>query len=109
MGIRGMSARTRTRPSIGRFRSDTKGNATVQTALLFGAVALGMAVLAAPMLQDAAHFYTENRALGIDKVITGAVGDPATNKYRIRRSVMSDEAEFICNGRVSSNCPGSGN
>ena len=104
-----MSAKNETRSVIGRFRSDAKGGATVQTALLFGAVALGMAVLAAPMLQDAAHYYAENRALGIDKVITGAVGDPGTNKYRVRRSVMSEEAEIICNGRVSANCIRSGN
>ncbi|MCB1451712.1 MAG: hypothetical protein KDJ67_16635 [Nitratireductor sp.] len=104
-----MSAKNETRSVIGRFRSDAKGGATVQTALLFGAVALGMAVLAAPMLQDAAHYYAENRALGIDKVITGAVGDAATNKYRVRRSVMSDEAEIICNGRISADCVKSGN
>lgn len=92
-----------------RMGSDTSGGATVQTALLFGAVGLGMAVLVAPVLQDAAHYYAENRAFGIDRVITGTVGDPATNKYRVRRSVISDQVEIICNGRVSSDCVKPGN
>lgn len=67
--------------------SDDNGGATLHTALLFGAVALALSVLIAPQLKNAADTYAENRALGIDRVITGAISkEPKT--YTIRKSVL---------------------
>jgi len=62
------------------------GNITVQSALLFGAVALSLSVLAAPLLNEAANRHAENRALGIDRVVTGSIEKSRT--YTIRKSVL---------------------
>ena len=62
------------------------GNITVQSALLFGAIALSLSVLAAPLLNDAANRYAENRALGIDRVMTGSIEKSKT--YTVRKSVL---------------------
>ena len=62
------------------------GNVTVQSALLFGAIALSLSVLAAPLLNDAANRYAENRALGIDRVMTGSIEKSKT--YTVRKSVL---------------------
>ncbi|MFZ1815184.1 MAG: hypothetical protein WBO55_06615 [Rhizobiaceae bacterium] len=85
------------------FSADKRGGATLQAALLFGAIGLGMAVLAAPLLQGAVDFYAENKALGIDRVITGAVGSEP-NRYTIRKSVLSDKPQKICTGKDSGDC-----
>lgn len=66
--------------------ANNKGNITVQSALLFGAVALSLSVLAAPLLNDAADRYAENRALGIDRVMTGSIEKSKT--YTVRKSVL---------------------
>lgn len=71
---------------IGHFKKDTSGGATLQTAMLFGAVALALSVLAAPQLKSAADTYAENRALGIDRVMTGSV--QKAKEYTIRKSVL---------------------
>lgn len=68
------------------FRMNEGGNVTVQSALLFGAVALSLSVLAAPHLKDAADTYAENRALGIDRMMTGSIEKGRT--YTIRKSVL---------------------
>ncbi len=66
---------------------DNYGGATLHTALLFGAVALALSVLIAPQLKNAADTFAENRALGIDRVITGTISkEPKT--YTIRKSVL---------------------
>lgn len=66
--------------------ANRNGNITVQSALLFGAVALSLSVLAAPLLNDAADRYAENRALGIDRVMTGSIEKSKT--YTVRKSVL---------------------
>ena len=68
------------------FANDRHGGASVQTALLFGAVAIALSVLTAPFLEEAADTYAENRALGIDRVMTGSV--KKSRRYTIRRSVL---------------------
>ena len=70
----------------GNFIKNTYGGATLQSALLFGAVAIALAVLVTPQLQQAADVYAENKALGIDRVITGSVEKKRT--YTIRKSVL---------------------
>lgn len=72
---------------IGKFRFDDHGGATLHTALLFGAVAMALSVLIAPQLKNAADTYAENRALGIDHVLTGSISkEPKT--YTVRKSVL---------------------
>lgn len=71
---------------IKKFTVDTHGGATMQTALLFGAVAMALSVLVTPYLKSAADTYAENRALGIDRVITGSV--KKTKHFTIRKSVL---------------------
>lgn len=73
---------------ISQIRKDSHGGATVQTALLFGAVALALSVLIAPQLQGAVDTYAENKALGIDRVITGSLKPKKTKQYVIRKSVL---------------------
>ncbi len=78
---------------LAKFFTDNDGNSTVKTALLFGAVAVAISVLAAPALQNATKLYAENRAFGIDQVMTGSVKKP--KRYIVRKSVLSGDAERV--------------
>lgn len=71
---------------LSKFSENCHGGTTVQTAMLFGAIALALSVLIAPQLQGAVDTYAENRALGIDHVITGSL--KPSKKYTIRKSVL---------------------
>lgn len=72
-----------------RFWSDNSGGATLHTALLFGAVAMALSVLVAPQLKNAADIYAQNKALGIDRVMTGSIQNKEDTKtYTIRKSVL---------------------
>lgn len=82
--------------------ANRSGSATVQTALLFGGIALAVAVLAAPMLQGAAGYYAQNRAFGIDRVMTGGVAKG--ERVTIRKSVLSGEAQVICDAASAKSC-----
>lgn len=70
----------------GSFQQDRCGSTSVQTALWFGAIAMAVSVLAAPKLHDAVDLYAENRAFGIDRVMTGSVKQ--TKQYTVRKSVL---------------------
>lgn len=73
--------------SISEFRFNRSGGATMQSALLFGAVGLALAVLLTPQLKSASDYYAENRALGVDRVITGAI-EKKIQRRIVRRSVL---------------------
>lgn len=68
------------------FQNNQYGGSTVQIALMFGAVAMALSVLVAPQVRNAVDVYAENKALGIDRVITGSI-KPA-KQYTIRKSVL---------------------
>jgi hypothetical protein len=68
--------------------NNESGGAAVQSALLFGAIAMALSVLIAPQLKNVADTYAENRALGIDRVITGSIEKP--KRYTIRKSVLDN-------------------
>ncbi|MGB7286467.1 MAG: hypothetical protein WBC71_06005 [Salaquimonas sp.] len=68
------------------FKADQSGSTTTQTAMLFGAIAMALSVLVAPQLQSAVEVYAENKALGIDHVITGSV--KPSKQYTVRKSVL---------------------
>jgi hypothetical protein len=72
---------------------DKSGGATVNAAILFGVIALAVAGLATPILRDAAETYAENRALGIDRAVTGNVDK--SKRYIIRRSVIDPEGSVV--------------
>jgi len=62
------------------------GGAAVQFSLMFGAIALALSALIAPQLKYAVDMYAENRALGVDRVVTSSVEKP--KRYTIRKSVL---------------------
>jgi len=72
--------------TIAAFRSNESGGSSVQIALMFGAVAMALSVLVAPQVKNAVDIYAENKALGIDRVVTGSI-KPA-KEYTIRKSVL---------------------
>lgn len=72
------------------FKKNQNGSSTVQVALMFGAVAMALSVLAAPQLQNAVEIYAENKALGIDRVITGSIN--SSREYTVRKSVLDKKA-----------------
>ena len=76
--------------------------ASVQAALLFGAVAMALAVLAAPMLQSATAFYAENRAFGIDRVMTGSI--EKGKRHTVRHSVLDAKPGHACVDKSTASC-----
>jgi len=92
----GISTKPRSfsRPLPRRFASDQHGGASVQAAMLFGAVGVAMALLAAPLLQGAVERHASGGGFGIDTATTGSIA-PA-NRYVIRRSVLNNGEELIC-------------
>lgn len=79
--------------SIDRFRQQETGSAAVQSAALFGAIALAVAGLAAPYLNSAVENYAQDRSLGIDRAITGSI--ETEKRYTIRRSVLEPNGSVI--------------
>jgi len=92
----GISTKPRlfSRPLPRRFIGDESGGASMQAAMLFGAIGVAMALLAAPLLQGAVERQASIRNLSLDKVTTGSIA-PAS-RYIIRRSVLNDGGELIC-------------
>lgn len=76
---------------IKEFKNSEYGGASLQGALLFGAIALALTVLLTPQLKKAGDYYAENRGLGIDKVITGAIEKKSTTTRRVVRKSVLDK------------------
>ena len=96
----------RIRNWIGRtfaFWRDRRGIMDTQMAFLVAGVSLAVAVLAAPVLQGAVAGYAQNRALGIDRVMTGSVSDG--KRVTVRRSVLSENPTVICASGSRQSCP----
>ncbi len=62
---------------------------SVHMAMFLSAVALAVALLGVPMLDRAAQVYADNKAFGIDQVITSSVD--RTKRYTVRKSVLDDD------------------
>jgi hypothetical protein len=92
----GISTKPRSfsRPLPNRFACDERGGASVQAAMLFGAIGVAMALLAAPLLQGAVERHASSGTFNIDTVTTGSIAP--SNRYVIRRSVLGDGEEMIC-------------
>jgi len=76
---------------ISQFKKDQSGGASMQAALLFGAVTLALTVLVTPQLKKAGDYYAENKSLGIDRVITGAIEKNSKRKITIIRKSVLDK------------------
>lgn len=64
-----------------------------QGVILFGAVGIAMAVLLAPLLNEATQSYAFNKAMGVDAMTTSSVTKSANKlrgptRRRIRKSVL---------------------
>jgi hypothetical protein len=59
---------------------------SVGMALFIAAIAVATALIAPPFLNGAADRYADNRAFGIDTVITGSV--EKAKRHTIRKSVL---------------------
>lgn len=77
---------------------DKTGGAALRFSLLFGVAAIALALLVTPQLKKAADNYAENKALGIDRTLTGSVDDdqgqerkPRIKIYHIRKSVLDQQ------------------
>ena len=68
------------------FNESISGESTIKMAAFFGALAVVVALVGAPMLDKASKEYADNRAFGIDQVITGSI--EKSKRYTIRKSVL---------------------
>ena len=76
--------------SICKFGGSQSGETSVQLAAFFGALAILVALIGTPYLDKAAKSYAENKAFGIDRVITGSVNK--SKRYTVRKSVLDKPA-----------------
>ena len=71
---------------------DDRYGMALRMALLFGAISLGSAVIAAPLMQSVTNNYVRNGTFGLDRTLTGSVAQ----RYTIRKSVLVPGQERIC-------------
>lgn len=70
------------------------GSGVLRAALLFGAVAVAMAVFVAPMVEKKAESLAASSSL--DPLTTGAVKNGKAAQYTIRRSVLQQTPDSVC-------------
>ena len=74
--------------------------------LLFGSVAVALALLIVPVLDRGPGLLADGSAAGIDVMSTGSIA--AGKSYTIRRSVLQDSPNSVCiirsNGTRSGDC-----
>ena len=75
--------------AVKTFGGDRSGQSTVQMAAFFGALAVVVALVGAPLLDKASKEYADNRAFGIDQVITGSI--EKSKRYTVRKSVLDPQ------------------
>ena len=83
--------------------SDKRDHGIFQIAIVFAAIGMGLAVLVAPVLHSTIKTYTESRATGIDRIVTGTVHKGS--RYTIRKSVLSPGIQTLCESNNASACP----
>lgn len=88
------------------WRVEDAGIGALRIALLFGSVAVALALLIVPMLHRGTGLFANGSAAGIDVMSTSSVS--AGKTYTIRRSVLQDSPNSICiirsNGTRSGDC-----
>ena len=75
---------------IGRFCGSVSGETSIQLATFFGALAILIALVATPFLDETSRTYAENQQFGIDYTVTGSI--EKKKRYTIRKSVL-DKAD----------------
>jgi len=88
------------------WRVEDAGMSVLRVALLFGSVAVALALLIVPMLDRDASFLSARPGAGVDVMSTGSIGGGSS--YTIRRSVLQDSPNSVCiirsNGTRSGDC-----
>lgn len=85
-----------------RFAGDQHGGLAMRAALAFAAAGLALGLFGAPAMEMATTRLAENHVLDVDEVTTGSV-TPAS-RYTIRKSVLSEQPQFLCDTRMSKAC-----
>lgn len=91
---------------VQKFVRSQSGDFAVQSALMFAALAIVGALLAAPILDKVSRQYAVNQPYGIDPVTTASTQRKNSNgnRYVIRRSVLKDGEEVICRSPTGRSC-----
>lgn len=81
-----------------RFLKNQSGEFAMQSAIMFGALAIVGALVAAPLLDKASRQYAQTQSLGVDPITTASTGQRTgkTKTYTVRKSVLSPAEEVIC-------------
>lgn len=84
------------------------GFSVLRIALLFGSIAIAIAMLAVPLLQNGTrNLSLAGPAAGVDTMATGSIRNGGA-RYTIRRSVLQQSPDSICvireNGARSGTC-----
>lgn len=93
----------------GRSRIEIASNGMLRVVLLFGSVAVALALILAPILDNGVdHYLARSDAVqGIDMMRTGTIGTRSTT-YTIRKSVLQAGPNSVCimrsNGTSSGDC-----
>jgi len=89
------------------WRLEEAGIGVLRAALLFGSVAVALALLVAPMVDQGSRSYAlGGNAAGLDAMSTGSVRQGSG--YTVRRSVLQPSPNSVCiirnNGMRSGDC-----
>lgn len=93
-----------------RSKLETVGFSALRVTLLFGAGAVALALIAAPVLDSQINRYMAGTGYGdgIDMTSTGTIGYRGKGTYTIRKSVLQDTPNSVCiiraNGTRSGDC-----
>lgn len=88
------------------FVANKRGEFAMQSALMFGALAVAGALLAAPLLDKASKEFAYYQPLGIDPITTASTGsgNSKPKKYVVRRSVLNGNEIVRCKSSVGASC-----
>ena len=92
----------KTKDLLSSFLEDKSGESMVKMSLMIGGAILGLALVAAPMLDKNAKQIAENRAYGIDPTTTASVSKP--KRYTLRKSVLSGKMKTTCTTNTGHEC-----
>lgn len=87
------------------------GMGVLRLTLLFGSVAVAMALFLTPLLDTQTRRIAQSGQLfpaGVDMMSTGSIGPRNSNSYVVRRSVLQSSPSSVCiireNGSRSGDC-----
>ncbi len=71
-----------------RFFTCESGETSIQIATFFSALAVLVALVSTPLLNEASRTYAENQRFGVDRTVTGSV--EKNKRYTVRRSILDN-------------------